>query len=279
MRYPDVLEGIAPAGSRRAGDSPLLTVPLLLFPTTPSFPLEPQYRATVRTSVQAWTGILHPAMEILTTPQPPATSACPHRGSRAAPRQRRLRTAGYRRHRQSFCRQAFSRLVPLTLTTPLPAFGQLTARCEFVWKAPFRVIAKMTATASMLGVCSAALCGQTVTGFYLNRMELGADDERHGGRRQQMRLRTQVSEPVVDEYLCQRGASGSGHRLPFVDRFKMRVKTSHREGKIQDSLEERMQGANEAWWRDVKICRCKDVQWRVKCRRMVDQVYSVFVLL
>ena len=72
-----------------------------------------------------------------------------------------------------------------------------------------------------------------------------------------MRLRTQVSEPVVDEYLCHRGASGSGHRLPFVDRFKMLVKPSHREGKIQDSLEGRMQGTNKAWWRDVKICRCQ----------------------
>ena len=63
----------------------------------------------------------------------------------------------------------------------------------------FRVIAKMTATASMLGVCSAALYGQTITGFFPDRREFGADDERHGGRRHQMRLRTQVSEPVVDE--------------------------------------------------------------------------------
>ena len=98
-----------------------------------------------------------------------------------------------------------------------------------------------------------------------------------------MRLRTQVSEPVVGEYLCQRGASGSGgqdscrqHWLPFVDRFKMLGQNFHRAGKMQDSLEERMQSANKAWWRNVKICRCKDVQWRVKCRRMVDPVYSVF---
>ena len=31
----------------------------------------------------------------------------------------------------------------------------------------------------------------------------------------------------------------------------------------------------EGWWR-VKICRSKDVPWRVKCRRMVEHVYSVF---
>ena len=37
------------------------------------------------------------------------------------------------------------------------------------------------------------------------------------------------------------------------------------------SLEERMQSANKAWWLDVKICRSKDVPWRVKCRKMVDQ--------
>ena len=48
------------------------------------------------------------------------------------------------------------------------------------------------------------------------------------------------------------------------------------QGKMQDSLEERMQSANKAWWRNVKICRCKDVQCRVKCWRMVDPVYSVF---
>ena len=37
-----------------------------------------------------------------------------------------------------------------------------------------------------------------------------------------------------------------------------------------------MQTANKAWWRGVKIYRSKDVPWRTKCRRMVEQVYSVF---
>ena len=37
-----------------------------------------------------------------------------------------------------------------------------------------------------------------------------------------------------------------------------------------------MQNANKAWWRDVKIYRSKDVPWRVKCRRMMEHVYSVF---
>ena len=45
-------------------------------------------------------------------------------------------------------------------------------------------------------------------------------------------------------------------------------------GKMQNSLEERVQGANKARWRDAKIYRSKDVPWRVTCRRMVDQVDS-----
>ena len=84
-------------------------------------------------------------------------SALPlHRGSRAALRRRRLRTAGYQRHRQSACRQASGRLLPKTLTTLLLAFGQLTARCVSAWKTPSRVVAKITATGSMHGVCNCA---------------------------------------------------------------------------------------------------------------------------
>ena len=32
----------------------------------------------------------------------------------------------------------------------------------------------------------------------------------------------------------------------------------------------------KAWYKDVKIYRSKDVPWRVKCKRMVDKVFSVF---
>ena len=52
----------------------------------------------------------------------------------------------------------------------------------------------------------------------------------------------------------------------------------NRQGKAHEGIEERMQSANEAWWKDVKIHRSKDVPWRVKCRRMVEHVYSVFCL-
>ena len=41
-----------------------------------------------------------------------------------------------------------------------------------------------------------------------------------------------------------------------------------------DSVEERLQEASEAWRRDARIYRSRDVPWRIKCKRMMDQVYS-----
>ena len=46
--------------------------------------------------------------------------------------------------------------------------------------------------------------------------------------------------------------------------------------RTQHRLEERLQSVDRAWWRDVKILRSKGVPWRVECRRIVEQVYSVF---
>ena len=46
--------------------------------------------------------------------------------------------------------------------------------------------------------------------------------------------------------------------------------------KSQESLEELMQNTNKAWWRDARVYRSKDVPRRVKCKRMVEPVYSVF---
>ena len=43
---------------------------------------------------------------------------------------------------------------------------------------------------------------------------------------------------------------------------------------MHDSLDERMYSANKACWRDAKIYRSIDVPWRVKCRRMAEQVDS-----
>ena len=42
------------------------------------------------------------------------------------------------------------------------------------------------------------------------------------------------------------------------------------------AVEERMQSANKAFWKDIKIYRSKDIMWRIKCQRLVDPVYPVF---
>ena len=67
--------------------------------------------------------------------------------------------------------------------------------------------------------------------------------------------------------------SGS-HRFPIEEKFKFLG--MNRQGKAHDAIEESLQSANEAWWRDVNIYRSKDVLWRIKCRRMVEQFYRVF---
>ena len=66
------------------------------------------------------------------------------------------------------------------------------------------------------------------------------------------------------------------HRFLFEDEFKILGCSMNRQGKTHEGLAERMQSVNKAWWKDVKIYRSKDVPWRVKCRRIVDHVYSVF---
>ena len=50
----------------------------------------------------------------------------------------------------------------------------------------------------------------------------------------------------------------------------------NRKGKAHDAIEERMEYAYKAWWRDVNTFRSKDVLWKIKGRRMVEQVYGVF---
>ena len=130
----------------------LLTVPLLLFSATPSFPLEPQYRVSVRTSVQAWTKVFHPAMEILTTPHqrlptPWISSSSPP----APPLDSRIPSTppvifppGIQSPSASDAHNSFA------------GFRAVDCSMRFRMEGAFRVIAKTTATASMLGVCSAA---------------------------------------------------------------------------------------------------------------------------
>ena len=71
------------------------------------------------------------------------------------------------------------------------------------------------------------------------------------------------------------------HKFPFEKSFFLLKKKSRdassvpREKKAK-SLEEKMQSANKAWWREVKIYQRKVVPWRIEMQKMVDQVYSVF---
>ena len=47
-------------------------------------------------------------------------------------------------------------------------------------------------------------------------------------------------------------------------------------GKTCDAVEERMQSANKAFWKDIKIFKSKDVLWRIICQRLVEHVHAVF---
>ena len=132
-----------------------------------STPLEPQHQADPRKKLRspqglvmaapgdkAWPRTLHPAMEIPGMPLPPAISACLHRASRATLHRHRLGTAECRRHRQSACGEASSRLLPQTLTTSAMAIVQLTARCDSARRTPSRVIEKVTVTGLTHGACN-----------------------------------------------------------------------------------------------------------------------------
>ena len=87
---------------------------------------------------------------------------------------------------------------------------------------------------------------------------------------------TSISDSKEKKELMIDTETGS-RRIPFEDKLKILGFTLNPQGKTQDCLEERMQNANKAWWRDVQIYRNKDVLWRVKYRRMVEHVCSVFL--
>ena len=53
------------------------------------------------------------------------------------------------------------------------------------------------------------------------------------------------------------GTKTRSQRFPFEDKFKILGFTMNRQGKTHKCLEERMQSANKAWWRDGKIYRSK----------------------
>ena len=66
------------------------------------------------------------------------------------------------------------------------------------------------------------------------------------------------------------------HKFPFEEKFRILGYAMIRQGKSDDAIEERMQSANKAFWKDILISKSKDVPWKVKCRRLVDHFYAVF---
>ena len=44
----------------------------------------------------------------------------------------------------------------------------------------------------------------------------------------------------------------------------------NRHGKTCDAVEERMQSANKAFWKDIVIYKSKYVPWKVKFQRLVN---------
>ena len=53
--------------------------------------------------------------------------------------------------------------------------------------------------------------------------------------------------------------AGGKQKLTFADEFRILGHLFSRDGRMQISLEENMQTANKAWWRDAKIHRCRSV--------------------
>ena len=50
----------------------------------------------------------------------------------------------------------------------------------------------------------------------------------------------------------------------------------NRQGKAHDAIEERVQSANKAFWKDILKDKSKDIPWNIKCRQPVDYVFAVF---
>ena len=72
------------------------------------------------------------------------------------------------------------------------------------------------------------------------------------------------------------GTSTGCYKLPFEDEFRILGCVINLQGKTCDAVEERMQSANKAFWKDIMTYKSKDVPWRIKFRRLVDHVYVVF---
>ena len=84
---------------------------------------------------------------------------------------------------------------------------------------------------------------------------------------------TYEPEEKVDMIL---GTTLGCYKFPFEDKFKILGCVMNRQGKMCDAVEEQMQSANKAFWKDLLIFNSQDVPWKIKCQRLVDHVYAVF---
>ena len=59
------------------------------------------------------------------------------------------------------------------------------------------------------------------------------------------------------------------YKFTREENFKILGSVMNRQGKTLDAIEERMQSANKAFWKDIKIHRNKDVPWRGQVQTFV----------
>ena len=84
---------------------------------------------------------------------------------------------------------------------------------------------------------------------------------------------TYASEEMEDMIL---GTSKGCYKFPFEEDFRILGRVMNRQGETCDAVEERMQSANKAFWKDIMMFKSKDVPSRVKCQRLVDHMYAIF---
>ena len=87
------------------------------------------------------------------------------------------------------------------------------------------------------------------------------------------RTSTCVSEMTEDITICTRTGR---HRKPFERSFRIFGLHLNQAGKTQSCLEERMQDASMAWWRDHDLQKQRCTVEKKKWRRMVEHVCSAF---
>ena len=62
------------------------------------------------------------------------------------------------------------------------------------------------------------------------------------------------------------------YKFPFEDKFKILGCAMNRQEKSLDAIEDRMQSANKAFWRDILVYRSEDSPWKINGRRLVGRV-------